>query len=448
LTPSAELSSAPCGHVFHTTCILQWLETGKNNCPQCRTKCANKQLRRIYFTEGIDVTLSSQDSAALNNRVDSLTFQVRCLEAEKKKACEERDKSVAQATALRDEVRSLESRVTSAKEETLNYKAQNSLLQGERKKADRAKREAQDLREKLELMKNIEFVVNASSSEVNQKLHQMGDYSKASRELSYVNVTLKRELETKAKEASHYRKEATSKSFKVDEFKASAQMLQQSNDELRSDKAMLAEDNKQLEDEIQTLKAKLSSLEDALNSPSGDARQSVINRLIRENPAPLMDADVTPDQNNKRRKLDSPSMASPAECGIWALKKSKSLAVGAEPFHDSTNRVFAKTLKTVKPSFSQPAGSGFVPQKTNHLLKSLPKLGTALESPKGISYDGFGGHSKADEFPVPKMHKINSGLVKSKKPRGVARPTTATAPPHKNVVSSQERSIDSFFTSM
>ena len=39
---------------------FQWLETGKNNCPQCRTKCTSKQLRRIYFTEGIDVTLSSQ----------------------------------------------------------------------------------------------------------------------------------------------------------------------------------------------------------------------------------------------------------------------------------------------------------------------------------------------------------------------------------------------------
>ena len=195
-------------------------------------------------------------------------------------------------------MRSLETRLTSAKEENLNYKAQNSLLQGERKKADRAKKEAQDLREKLELMKNIEFVVNASSSEVNQKLHQMGDYSKASRELSYVNVTLKKgnitcllwkltarkkpriisELETKAKEASHYRKEASSKSYKVDELKASAQMLQQSNEELRSDKAILAEDNRQLEEEIRTMKAKLFSLEEALNSPGGDARQSVINR--------------------------------------------------------------------------------------------------------------------------------------------------------------------------
>ena len=89
-------------------------------------------------------------------------------------------------------MRSLETRVTSAKEETLNYKAQNSLLQGERKKADFAKKEAKDLREKLERLKNIEFAVNASSAEVNQKLHQMGDYSKASKDLSYICVALKK----------------------------------------------------------------------------------------------------------------------------------------------------------------------------------------------------------------------------------------------------------------
>ena len=48
--------------------------------------------------------------------------------------------------------------MTSAKEETLNYKAQNSLLQGERKKADFAKKEAKDLREKLELLTLINIL--------------------------------------------------------------------------------------------------------------------------------------------------------------------------------------------------------------------------------------------------------------------------------------------------
>ena len=73
----------------------------------------------------------------------------------------------------------------------------------------------------------------------------------------------------------------------------------------------------------------------------------------------------------------------------------------------------------------------------------MPKLGSALESPKGIGYDGMGGHSKSDEFPIPRINKINAGQVaKSKKPKGVSRPT-------KPLPSSQgDRPIDSFFSSM
>ena len=52
----------------------------------------------------------------------------------------------------------------------------------------------------------------------------------------------------------------------------------QSNEELMSDKAKVEDDNRCLEGEIQELRNKLSSLEEALNSPTGDARQSVINR--------------------------------------------------------------------------------------------------------------------------------------------------------------------------
>ena len=47
------------------------------------------------------------------------------------------------------------------------------MLQGEKRKADKAKAEATELREKMDLMKNIEFVVNASAPEVNNKLHQV-----------------------------------------------------------------------------------------------------------------------------------------------------------------------------------------------------------------------------------------------------------------------------------
>lgn len=77
LTPSADISSATCGHIFHTTCIQRWFETsGQSNCPQCRTKCRERDLRRLFFTEAQDTSLNEDDSSELRNKIDSLTFQV------------------------------------------------------------------------------------------------------------------------------------------------------------------------------------------------------------------------------------------------------------------------------------------------------------------------------------------------------------------------------------
>ena len=70
----------------------------------------------------------------------------------------------------------MEQRLSKAKEQALVYKDANSMLQGEKRKADKAKAEATELREKMALMKNIEFVVNASAPEVNIKLHQVRRY--------------------------------------------------------------------------------------------------------------------------------------------------------------------------------------------------------------------------------------------------------------------------------
>jgi chromosome segregation ATPase len=74
-------------------------------------------LRRIFFTEGVDTSIAECDVSSLQNKIDSLTFQVRCAETEKKKIQEERDCLSARNVALAEEYRSLEQQKKHLKEE-------------------------------------------------------------------------------------------------------------------------------------------------------------------------------------------------------------------------------------------------------------------------------------------------------------------------------------------
>ena len=49
-TSGCDISTTPCGHVFHTGCITRWLD-GNSNCSQCRKDCEISQIIKLYFSE-------------------------------------------------------------------------------------------------------------------------------------------------------------------------------------------------------------------------------------------------------------------------------------------------------------------------------------------------------------------------------------------------------------
>jgi len=386
LTPSCELSSAPCGHVFHSNCIATWLETGKGTCPQCRSKCTNKQLRRIYFTEGVDAS-SQLDSNALQNKLDSLTFQVRCAETEKKKLQEQVNELAAHKLAVKDDFKALEQKYKNSKDDCASFKNQVKILQGENQRKKDALRKAAELEEKLRKYETIEVSLKGTLPQMMDRLHSLNDYSDNARQLCEVAEQLKKELINKGSEVKQLAKclqqktnECSSLKLKKDDNVIKVKELILANGKLRNDMAHIEEEN----DDLRT---KLNKLQEAMVSPSGDAKSSAIARLVGENPAPrfLENSPPTPKTTIK-------------SCGIVGLQpKSRS------PYKNVTNNV----KRTISNQESDPIS----------LFSKKPKF-SSQPQPETF-YNGLGGHSKADGFPSARSE---IGYTLSKKPKGVAKP--------------------------
>lgn len=69
------VTAGNCGHCFHFHCLTQWLERSKT-CPQCRNKCTQRNILRIYLNNNTNPDIS-EDAGQLIHKVDNLTLQVR-----------------------------------------------------------------------------------------------------------------------------------------------------------------------------------------------------------------------------------------------------------------------------------------------------------------------------------------------------------------------------------
>ena len=86
-TEKCEVSSTPCGHVFHTKCIESWFRKDKNTCPQCRKWCTIGQLIKIYFAE----------FKQKKHTCDAIEADLKCIEL-----MEEKEKLEKEIRALKD----------------------------------------------------------------------------------------------------------------------------------------------------------------------------------------------------------------------------------------------------------------------------------------------------------------------------------------------------------
>ena len=86
-TSGCDISTTPCGHVFHTGCITRWLNEN-NNCSQCRKGCEIGQIIKLCFTESQSAI---EEQILINDSEQkSLEFDEKILELEeKRRMCDE-----------------------------------------------------------------------------------------------------------------------------------------------------------------------------------------------------------------------------------------------------------------------------------------------------------------------------------------------------------------------
>jgi len=135
LTPEDDLTSTPCGHVFHLACVVQWFET-KKNCPQCRHSANERTLRKIFLAETDGAT--QQDPDDLQNQLDNAQFQLRLKEAEKSKLSDRNKEVENLLRQQKDEIKKIEHDKRKYKEQAEGMRTQNRVLQEEHFKYETA----------------------------------------------------------------------------------------------------------------------------------------------------------------------------------------------------------------------------------------------------------------------------------------------------------------------
>ena len=278
LAPGDDLTSTPCGHVFHVTCVIQWFET-KKNCPQCRHPARESTLRRIFLADTDGDTTLGIDSSSLQSDLDDAKLQVRMKDNELRKAMGKVKEIEEQNMKQREEIKSLEKGRNRLKEQYEGIRSQAKLLQGEKMKCDEAVREADLLRTKLENFKTVEVALKGQEGALNQFLHDRGAFDGRTKDLASLVILLKQKLGEVKQERSKTeaqlktaeltrgkdRQRVKQLETQVGDFQAVARNLEGDLQKAKSEVAQLREQSRRT---IRTSQSDKTSLE----SPQGRLR--------------------------------------------------------------------------------------------------------------------------------------------------------------------------------
>ncbi|XP_058456194.1 E3 ubiquitin-protein ligase TRAIP [Malaya genurostris] len=381
--PSDDVHMTPCGHSFHFACLLQWLQRSKT-CPQCRNKCHEKSLIKVYFNIAAN-TDAPEDAATLLHKLDNLTLSVR--EKEKKlKEFEDKDAShKLERKKMKKTLSALEDMVKSKDFTIYAYKQETEMLRGDRAQMQKLQAELKELKAKMSLMSTIEHVVSSTAKEVEEMLA----HDDNPRTLAVLVATLKREL--KASDAKKHEMRERMKSIQND-----------LHDE-RSKRKQLEDKLSTADSEIYRLEQEVKRLEKNALDASTDSESIVLN---------------TPDQHVKRKRLEKNlDNSTPMSDKVQNILQSDSPYFSIKSSSIGLTPLFRAGLGATSVVGTKCPEAGQLTKAQSDLSEKFsifrkPRLtGTTHPINKNIVYNGLGGSERKENFPSfpePKIVKKES----------------------------------------
>uniref|UniRef100_A0A182PMV1 RING-type domain-containing protein n=1 Tax=Anopheles epiroticus TaxID=199890 RepID=A0A182PMV1_9DIPT len=338
--PSAEVDITPCGHMFHHVCLLQWLERSKT-CPQCRNRCTEARLVKVYFnvTSNLDTT---EDNASLLEKLDNLTLKVREQQKQLKtfedKAVEhkgEQKKMRKTLLGLEDELRTKNTAMFALKHEV-------DMLRGDRKTVTKLQEELDRVKTQLQSYTMVKQALEATAQEVEQML--TSDMSRQA--VIALATALKRELQAQ----EHKRKEQSDR-------------LKRLQNELVEERRK----RKTLEDNLSTCDSEIYRLEQLLKQ---QAKETATNTSTESLGSPDGAVPNTPDQQptvGRKRPMQDLNSSTPLS------EKVRKIVNSSSPYL----RVKTSSIGLVP---LMRGGLSANPQSSTSALTEKPKLGGSLSS--------------------------------------------------------------------
>ncbi|KAK6174923.1 hypothetical protein SNE40_013481 [Patella caerulea] len=420
--PTVNIAAAPCGHTFHETCLMRWLDTSAT-CPSCRKHCNRKQVIAKLFFDGDEIEETREvDPSKLVNQVSDLKATVRQRDKEKSELIESKvllqnqvQDVMIEKEVLKKELKQEKNTNSSLKKQISTYEGQQKLYRTEQDEYRKATKTLKDLQ-------HLQVMLSGCESDALEILHQNGEGS--SKQLSRYCAILKREYEQCKQDKKLYKDQIDKLRRELVTKDRILKDKTQENSTLTEHLNRSEEDLKNTEKEKELLRHKLRHLRKAVRSPTGaTASSSFIETLTEE--SPLTHANITtPVKDSNTRLFEEKGALTP---DLFDTPNTQT------KHHCSDNNM--KYVRIVSASENQPSKRQRTEKQEINDLKTLGSLNIfkkkngpgSFSSTIQKGYDGLGGHTSFTK-PLGPLGVKNT-LVKKKKTTSTGVKMFAKNPP-------------------